>query len=162
MGLPLIFLVDRFYSSTFAYTLAAAMEGGEEAVKEVHDEAEDDIDVDNGDPSKFVIQRWLASSQSFSCGQKICSGQTFRSTWLSMSRWSMVMQMKKTTTLILTTSCFQARRGRVEERNRQEASKSNDWDDRMAREEMLARRINQLLQRVDVPQVGLLRTSLDN
>ena len=78
--MPLIFLVDRFYSSTFAYTLAAAMEGGEEAVKEVHDEAEDDIDGDKVDPSKFVIRRWLASSQSFSCGQRICSSQTFRST----------------------------------------------------------------------------------
>ena len=110
--MPLIFLVDRFYSSTFAYTLAAAMEGGEEAVEEVHDEAEDNIDGDNGDPSKFVLQRWLASSQSFSCGQKICSGQTFRSTWLSMSRWSMVTQIKKTMTLILTTKLVSGETGK--------------------------------------------------
>ena len=50
MGLPLVFLVDRFYSSTFAYTLAAGMEGGEEAVQEVliieHDQAEEDINID--------------------------------------------------------------------------------------------------------------------
>ena len=66
----------------------------------------------------------------------------------------MVTQMKKTTMLMLTTIWLQARRGRVEKRNRQEASKSNDWDERMAKEELLARRITQLLQRVDVPQVG--------
>ena len=71
----------------------------------------------------------------------------------------MVTQMKKTTMLMLTTIRLQARRGRVEKRNRQEASKSNDWDERMSREEMLARRITRLLQRVDVPQVGFLRRS---
>ena len=35
VGLPLLFLVDRFYSSTFAYTLATCIEGDEEAVEEV-------------------------------------------------------------------------------------------------------------------------------
>ena len=52
---------------------------------------------------------------------------------------------------------LQARRDRVEQRKREsKESESNDWDERMTREEMLARRITQLLQRVDVPQVGRL------
>ena len=48
----------------------------------------------------------------------------------------------------------------MEERKRDEASQqSNDWDERMAREEMLACRITKLIQRVNVPQVGFLRRS---
>ena len=48
----------------------------------------------------------------------------------------------------------QARRERVEERKRQRRDREwNDWDERMAKEEMLARRITRLLQKVDVPQV---------
>ena len=48
----------------------------------------------------------------------------------------------------------------MEERKKDEASQqSNDWDERMGREEMLACRITHLLQRVNVPQVGVLRRS---
>lgn len=111
-GLPVVFLVDRFYSSTFAYTLAAGMDGGEEAVEEVA----------GRQPELFLWPKDLLKPD---------------------------LQIN----LVVDE---QARRERVKERKRHEASKqSNDWDERMSREEMLARRITQLLQRVDVPQVTL-------
>ena len=62
VGLPVVFLVDRFYSSTFAYTLAACMEGDEEAVEEV----ELILMLEN-----FLIGRWLAGNRISSSGQKI-------------------------------------------------------------------------------------------
>ena len=62
VGLPVVFLVDRFYSSTFACTLAACMEGDEEAVEEV----ELILMFEN-----FLIGRWLAGNPSSSSGQKI-------------------------------------------------------------------------------------------
>ena len=62
VGLPVVFLVDRFYSSTFAYTLAACMEGDEEAVEEV----ELILMFEN-----FLIGRWLAGNRISSSGQKI-------------------------------------------------------------------------------------------
>ena len=60
--MPVVFLVDRFYSSTFAYTLAARMEGDEEAVEEV----ELILMLEN-----FLIGRWLAGNRISSSGQKI-------------------------------------------------------------------------------------------
>ena len=60
--MPVVFLVDRFYSSTFAYTLAACMEGDEEAVEEV----ELILMLEN-----FLIGRWLAGNLISSSGQKI-------------------------------------------------------------------------------------------
>ena len=62
VGLPLLFLVDRFYSSTFAYTLATCIEGDEEAVEEVKMK----LMLEH-----FLIERWLVGSLSFSSGQKI-------------------------------------------------------------------------------------------
>ena len=62
VGLPVVFLVDRFYSSTFAYTLATCMEGDEEAVEEV----KMILMLEN-----FLIERWLVGNPSFSSGQKI-------------------------------------------------------------------------------------------
>ena len=54
--------MDRFYSSTFAYTLATCMEGDEEAVEEVKMK----LMLEH-----FLIERWLVGSLSFSSGQKI-------------------------------------------------------------------------------------------
>ena len=59
VGLPVVFLVDRFYSSTFAYTLAACMEGDVEEVELI-------LMFEN-----FLIGRWLAGNRISSSGQKI-------------------------------------------------------------------------------------------
>ena len=138
--MPLVFLVDRFYSSTFAYTLAVCMEGDEEAVEEVHQMI---FMLDNFLPIEKVVGK---QPELFLWPKDLLKPEL---------QINLIVNEQVVCSGVESMNLFeQARRERVEERKRQRRDpESNDWDERMAKEEMLARRITRLLQRVNVPQV---------
>ena len=109
-GQSLVFVVDRFYSSTLAYTLGQALATDQEVQLLARDQ-----------PELFCWPKDLARP---------------------------VLQL----TLEVEE---EVRRIRVQARNAGEPPKSNNWDDRLAEDPGLGRRISLILQKVGVDQVLL-------